>query len=70
MKSLKYQVPFILINSQQGEFRKERPVKHIADFVYDELQEDGSWKHIVEDTKVKNNRLCNKKKTYAIYSRN
>lgn len=53
VKNLKYQVPFILINSQQGEFRKERPVKYIADFVYDELQEDGSWKHIVEDKKGK-----------------
>ena len=51
VKDLQYQVPFLLIGSQQGEYRNERPLKYIADFVYDELQEDGSWKHIVEDTK-------------------
>ena len=51
IKNLQYQVPFVLIASQDGEFRHERPVKYIADYVYDELQEDGSYKHIVEDCK-------------------
>lgn len=53
VKDLQYQVPFLLVDKQQGEYRNERSIKYIADFVYDELQEDGSWKHIVEDTKGK-----------------
>lgn len=51
IKDLQYQVPFELIPRQQGENRNERPIKYIADFVYDEKQPDGSWKHIVEDKK-------------------
>ena len=39
------------IKKQQGENRNERAVKYIADFVYDEQQADGSYKHIVEDCK-------------------
>lgn len=51
IKNLQYQVPFLLIPNQEGENRTERSVKYIADFVYDEKQEDGTWLHIVEDKK-------------------
>lgn len=53
IKNLQFQVPFMLIEKQQGENRNERAVKYIADFVYDEQQADGSYKHIVEDCKGK-----------------
>ena len=42
IKNLQFQVPFVLIEKQQGENRNERAVKYIADFVYDEQQADGS----------------------------
>jgi hypothetical protein len=51
IKDLQTQVPFTLIPSQKGENRNERPVKYIADFVYQERQPNGTWKQIVEDTK-------------------
>lgn len=51
IKNLQYQVPFKLIDKQQGENRNERAVTYKADFVYDELQPDGNFKHIVEDCK-------------------
>ena len=43
---LKRQVPYVLIESQKGSVRTERPVKYVADFVYDM---DGVT--IVEDVK-------------------
>lgn len=43
---LKRQVPFTLLHSQKGSTRTERPVKYIADFVY---EQDG--KLVVEDVK-------------------
>lgn len=51
IKDLQFQVKFELLPKQDGEYRHERPVTYIADFVYYELQQDGSWKYIVEDTK-------------------
>lgn len=43
---LQRQVTFVLLPSQKGEGRTERPAKYVADFVY---QENG--KTVVEDTK-------------------
>lgn len=43
---LRRQVPFTLLHSQKGPTRTERPVKYIADFVY---EQDG--KLVVEDVK-------------------
>ncbi len=51
IRNLQEQVRFTLIESQSGEYRKERPVAYIADFVFEEQLADGSWKKIVEDTK-------------------
>lgn len=48
---LKYQVKYELIPSQEGKYRKERPVTYIADFVYKVKMEDGSTREIVEDSK-------------------
>lgn len=51
IRHLKIQVPFVLIPSQKGEYRNERPTKYIADFVYEQLQPTGEWKQVVEDSK-------------------
>lgn len=47
ISDLKTQVEFELIPSQQTSTRKERPIKYIADFVYNDQQGN----RIVEDTK-------------------
>lgn len=46
IKDLKRQVPFILIETQKGKTRTERPVKYVADFVYDRAGDI-----VVEDVK-------------------
>lgn len=46
IEGLQRQVTFVLLPSQKGEGRTERPVKYVADFTY---QENG--KTVVEDTK-------------------
>lgn len=43
---LRRQIPFVLLHSQKGPTRTERPVKYIADFVY---KQDGDL--VVEDVK-------------------
>lgn len=47
ISELRLQVPFLLVPSQKGGLRTERPVKYIADFVYKD--EDGN--EIVVDSK-------------------
>lgn len=44
---VKEQVPFVLIPKDE----MGRAVRYLADFVYDERQNDGSWLPIVEDAK-------------------
>ena len=51
IKNLKYQVKYELIPKQQGEYRNERAVNYIADFVYDVVMPDGSLREVVEDSK-------------------
>lgn len=51
IRNLREQVPFVLIDKQSGEYRKERPLIYKADFVYEQMQGDGSFKQIVEDNK-------------------
>lgn len=48
IKDLKTQVKYVLIPTQKGETRTERPVSYIADFVY---YDNEKKKEIVEDTK-------------------
>lgn len=51
IKNLKYQVKYELIPKQQGEYRNERAVIYIADYVYDVVMPDGSLRQVVEDCK-------------------
>ena len=51
IKNLKYQVKYELIPKQQGEYRNERAVTYIADYVYDVVMPDGSLRQVVEDCK-------------------
>lgn len=51
IRNLKTQVSFVLIPSQKGVHRNERPTKYIADFVYEQLQPTGDWQQVVEDSK-------------------
>ena len=51
IKNLQYQVKYELIPKQQGEYRNERAVTYIADYVYDLVMPDGSLRQVVEDCK-------------------
>lgn len=51
IKNLKYQVKYELLPKQQGDYRNERPVTYIADYVYDVVMPDGSFRQVVEDCK-------------------
>lgn len=51
IKNLQYQVKYELIPKQQGEYRNERAVTYIADYVYDVVMPDGSLRQVVEDCK-------------------
>lgn len=46
ISNLRLQVPYVLIKSQKGLYRNERPCKYWADFVYEQNGET-----VVEDTK-------------------
>lgn len=48
IKDLRTQVKYVLLPSQKGEVRTERPVAYIADFVY---YDNEKGKEIVEDAK-------------------
>lgn len=62
IRDLKRQVPYLLVPESRepdsigprGGIKKgkviERPVRYIADFVYEEMY-DGDWRQVVEDTK-------------------
>lgn len=52
VKDLKLQVKFRLIPAQRIDGKVvERECTYIADFVYQELGEDGNWHTVVEDVK-------------------
>ena len=52
VKDLELQVKFRLIPSQRIDGKVvERECNYIADFVYQELGEDGNWHTVVEDVK-------------------
>ena len=50
IRNLREQVEFELLPVQHGRHRSERPVKYIADFVYEENTGSG-WQQVVEDVK-------------------
>lgn len=50
IRNLREQVEFELIPVQHGLYRSERPVKYIADFVYEE-NTGTTWQQVVEDVK-------------------
>lgn len=50
IRNLREQVTFELLPVQHGWYRSERPVKYIADFVYEENTGTG-WQQVVEDVK-------------------
>ena len=52
VRDLQLQVKFRLIPSQKIDGKTvERECNYIADFVYQELREDGNWHTVVEDVK-------------------
>lgn len=51
IQNLQYQVKYELIPKQQGQYRNERAVTYIADYVYDVVMPDGSLRQVVEDCK-------------------
>ncbi len=50
IRKLERQVRFDLLPSKRGEFRAEKPVAYIADFVYEEKR-GSEWVKVVEDVK-------------------
>ena len=52
IRKLERQVRFDLLPSKRGEFRAEKPVAYIADFVYEEKR-GSEWVKVVEDVKGK-----------------